>query len=55
MKKYHYKGYHNGKGGRGDLIVNVQIMVPKTITQEEKELFTKLQKVSTYNPREAHG
>ncbi len=49
------KGYHNGKGGRGDLIVNVQIMVPKTITQEEKELFTKLQKVSTYNPRETHS
>ena len=45
------KGYHNGKAGRGDLIANVQIMVPKNISAEEKDLFTKLQEISKYNPR----
>ncbi len=45
------KGYYNGKGGRGDLIAQIQIMVPKVMSKEEKELFTELQKVSKYNPR----
>lgn len=45
------KGYHNGKAGRGDLIAKVQIMVPKVMTKQEKELFTKLQEISKYNPR----
>ena len=49
--KINGKGYHDGKAGRGDLIAKVQIMVPKTMTKEEKELFTKLQEVSKYNPR----
>ena len=31
-----------GKGGRGDLIVKVNIMVPKELSQEEKKLFEKL-------------
>ena len=49
--KINGKGYHNGKAGRGDLIAKVKIMVPKVMTKEEKELFTKLQEVSKYNPR----
>ncbi len=49
------KGYHNGKAGRGDLIVKVQVMVPKELTKEEKELFTKLQKISKYNPRKVQS
>lgn len=31
------KGYLNGRGGRGDLFVNVQIMIPKSITEKEKQ------------------
>ena len=49
--KINGKGYYNGKGGRGDLIAQIQIMVPKVMSKEEKELFTELQKVSKYNPR----
>lgn len=45
------KGYKDGKGGRGDLIVNVKITVPKKLSDNEKELFEKLQEISTYNPR----
>ena len=33
------KGYLDGKGGRGDLIINIQIMNPTDITEEEKKLF----------------
>ncbi len=45
------KGYHDGKAGRGDLIAQVQIMVPKNMTTEEKSLFEQLQKISKYEPR----
>ena len=46
------KGYLDGKGGRGDLIINIQIMNPIDITEEEKKLFEQLKKISKYNPRE---
>lgn len=46
------KGYLDGKGGRGDLIINIQIMNPTDITEEEKKLFEQLKKMSKYNPRE---
>ena len=46
------KGYLDGKGGRGDLIINIQIMNPTNITDEEKKLFEQLKKISKYNPRE---
>ena len=49
--KIHSKGYKDGKGGRGDLIANVKIMVPENLTKEESELFNKLQKISKFNPR----
>ena len=49
------KGYHDGKAGRGDLIAQVQIMVPKNMTQEEKKLFEQLQKISHYDPRKIYG
>lgn len=45
------KGYKDGKGGRGDLVAEVKIVVPKTISNEEKKLYTKLSEISTYNPR----
>lgn len=49
------KGYHDGKAGRGDYVVQIQIMVPKNITTEEKNLFKQLQEVSKYHPREIYG
>lgn len=48
------KGYKNGKGGRGDLIAQVQIMVPKQLSQEELKLYKKLKEISNFNPRQIH-
>ena len=45
------KGYKDGKGGRGDLIAEVKVMVPKKLSSEEKKLFETLNQVSTFNPR----
>ena len=45
------KGYKDGKGGRGDLLAKINIMIPKKITKEEKNLFKKLSTISSYNPR----
>ncbi len=48
------KGYLDGKGGRGDLIARVCIMVPKDMSEQEKKLFQELQKVSQFNPRKIY-
>lgn len=45
------KGYKDGQGGRGDLVANVKTVVPKNLTEEEKELFEKLKQISNFNPR----
>lgn len=45
------KGYKDGKGGRGDLVAEVKIMVPKNLTEEETRIYQKLKEVSTFNPR----
>ena len=45
------KGYKDGRGGRGDLITQIKIMVPKEMTTQERELFEKLNEVSTFKPR----
>ena len=45
------KGYKDGKGGRGELIAEVKIMVPKVPTKEEMGFFESLNKVSKFNPR----
>ena len=45
------KGYKDGKGGRGDLVTEVKIMVPKNINEEERALYEELAEVSHFNPR----
>lgn len=45
------KGYKDGKGGRGDLVAEVKIMVPKKLELDEKEMFEKLSEMSNFNPR----
>ena len=45
------KGYKDGKGGRGDLILETRIMIPKHLNDKEKQLFKELNNVSKFNPR----
>ena len=45
------KGYKDGNGGRGDLVAEVKIMVPKKLELDEKEMFEKLSEMSNFNPR----
>lgn len=45
------KGYKDGKGGRGDLITEIKIMVPKNLSEEERDLFEKLRDTSKFMPR----
>ena len=45
------KGYKDGKGGRGDLVAEIKIVVPKKLTEEENKLFEKLKEVSKFSPR----
>lgn len=46
------KGYRDGKGGRGEFIIRIKIMIPKNISEKEKELYRQIKKVSKFNPRE---
>lgn len=46
------KGYKDGRGSRGDLVAEVKTVVPKKLTEDEKELFEKLKNISKFNPRE---
>lgn len=45
------KGYKDGRGSRGDLVAEVKTVVPKKLTDDEKELFEKLKTISNFNPR----
>ena len=47
------KGYKDGKGGRGDLVAEIKVMVPKKLSKEEKSLYEKLSKISKFNPRKS--
>lgn len=44
-------GYLDGQGGRGDLLLEIKIMIPKILTEEEEKLFKELKSVSKYCPR----
>ena len=48
------KGYKDGKGGRGNLILEARIVIPKEYTEKEKELFSELKELSKFNPRRAN-
>ena len=49
------KGYKKEKGERGNLIAEVKIMVPKSLSDKEKKLFIDLSKISNYKPRKIYG
>lgn len=46
------KGYKDGKGGRGEFIIKIKIMIPKYISEKEKDLYRQMKKISKFNPRE---
>lgn len=45
------RGFPKGNGERGDFYVVVQIHFPTQISEEERELYEKLQRVQSYDPR----
>ncbi|TFI55791.1 J domain-containing protein [Mastigocladus laminosus UU774] len=45
------KGYPAEKGKRGDQLVEIQIVTPKNITKEERELYEKIRQMETFKPR----
>lgn len=45
------KGYKDSKGGRGDLVAEIKIMVPRKLELDEKEMFERLGEMSQFNPR----
>ncbi|MCP6758057.1 MAG: DnaJ domain-containing protein [Fischerella sp. CENA71] len=45
------KGYPADKGKRGDQLVEIQIVTPKNITKEERELYEKIRQMETFKPR----
>lgn len=45
------KGFPNDNGKRGNQVVEIQIVVPRSISPEEQELYEKLRQVETFNPR----
>lgn len=48
------QGYKDAKGGRGNLVAQVKVMVPKKLTDDEKEIYTKLKEISKFNPRNVY-
>ncbi|MBC7969096.1 MAG: J domain-containing protein [Verrucomicrobia bacterium] len=45
------KGYPTTDGRRGDQIVEIQIMVPRDPSPQERDLYEKLRQLETFNPR----
>jgi curved DNA-binding protein len=45
------KGYPSDDGKRGDELVEIQIVTPKNISQEERELYENLRQIETFKPR----
>ena len=49
------KGYKDGLGGRGKLILETRIMIPKELSDDEKKLFMELNEKSDFDPRKNIG
>lgn len=45
------KGYPKENGERGDQLVEIQIVAPKNLTQQERELYEKLRQLENFKPR----
>ncbi len=49
------QGMPGSRGGHGDLYATVQIMVPKELSERERELFEQLASASSFDPRTERG
>lgn len=47
------RGFSPAKGPRGDVLAEIKIVVPTSLSTSEREIFEKLQSVSHFNPRSA--
>lgn len=47
------KGFPDAKGEAGDFYAELQIVMPKSVTDEERRLFEELARCSTFQPRPA--
>ncbi|WFA08401.1 DnaJ C-terminal domain-containing protein [Tissierella sp. Yu-01] len=47
------KGYVDTKGNTGDLYLEINIVNPPELSEEEVKLYERLSEISTYNPRES--
>ena len=45
------KGYYANKETRGDLVAEVKVVVPKHLTDKEKNIYKELSEISKFNPR----
>lgn len=45
------KGYPNDKGQRGDQLVEIQVVTPKDVSPQERELYQQLRQIETFKPR----
>ena len=45
------KGYPMEGGNRGDQLVEIQIVTPKNISDEERQLYQKLREIESLKPR----
>lgn len=45
------KGFKDMKGNAGDMFLQINIVNPPELSEEEKKLYEKLKNLSTYNPR----
>ena len=45
------KGYYITKDTRGDLVAEVKVVVPKHLSDKEKNVYMELSKISKFNPR----
>ena len=46
------KGYYIKDQQRGNLIIKIEIVIPKKLTDKEKALFTELKKISNFKPND---
>ncbi|MDH3405102.1 MAG: J domain-containing protein [Acidobacteriota bacterium] len=49
------KGYPLSRGGAGDLIAELRVVVPASLSDEERELYRQLSDVSSFRPRAGDG